>query len=468
MCKIHDARNVLEKDCDAILYSSALRRLRGVTQVMPVVGDVVRVHDRMMHSFKVAQVGKRLAENLLARAHGQGNCDWFGSKRADEVIFPSAVYAAGLAHDLGHPPFGHVAEAELQKAVGGSSSTNPYYLPDGFEGNAQTFRVVTRLSCRKDLDKGDGLRLSPITLVALSKYPWSRGRAAEVITDWERSPTKMKAYYNRKWGHYDSEGPLWNRCRAEAVSEAGKAVGINAQIMDLADDITYAVHDIQDYFRAGLIPLHFFLDQKVEEMLTNGALAKIADAVQKKGQYRVVKEDYDGAIAWIKDLRLPAGEYDSSTLARSDLHAFECSAIDKVMEAIDVRDAKLDVSLEARLGLEMLKQMTWYYVIDDRRLAASQKGQRRIVSELFKWLCEWVEEDYNDVESSVLRRFPRRLTDCLEVAISCKDEARYSYSDHQCYARAVIDYMVSLTDAEAVALHRSLGGISSVEPIAWL
>lgn len=75
MCKIHDARNVLEKDCDAILYSSALRRLRGVTQVMPVVGDVVRVHDRMMHSFKVAQVGKRLAENLLARAHGQGNCD---------------------------------------------------------------------------------------------------------------------------------------------------------------------------------------------------------------------------------------------------------------------------------------------------------------------------------------------------------------------------------------------------------
>lgn len=466
MCKIHDARNVLEKDCDAILYSSALRRLRGVTQVMPVIGDVVRVHDRMMHSFKVAQVGRRLAENLLARAHGQGNCDWFGSKKAHEVIFPSAVYAAGLAHDLGHPPFGHVAEAELQKAVGGSSSTNPYYLPDGFEGNAQTFRVVTRLSCRKDPTDSKGMRLSPITLVALSKYPWGYGGAAGVMSDWEEKPGEQRDYYNRKWGYYESERPLWEQCWRHAVREAGEAVKINAQIMDLADDITYAVHDIQDYFRAGLIPLHFFNNKDLEDLLSDDALKKIEEAVKKKGQYRTSPSDYGRAIDWIKGLNLPASEYDSSTRSRAALHGFECSAIDKVMEAVDVRDASLNVSLGARLGLEMLKQMTWYYVIDDRRLAASQKGQRRIVSELFKWLCEWIEEDYHGVESSVMRRFPARLANCIVVASSCKVVT--NYDDRQAIARAVIDYMVSLTDAEAVALHRSLGGISSVEPIAWL
>ena len=102
-----DYRDPYERDSDILLYSSAFRRLKGVTQVLPAVDDSARTHDRMIHSLKVAQVGKRIAQKLIKSSDTP--------TQHKEYILPEAVYFAGLAHDLGHPPFGHAAEKELQR-----------------------------------------------------------------------------------------------------------------------------------------------------------------------------------------------------------------------------------------------------------------------------------------------------------------------------------------------------------------
>ncbi|MGB9286651.1 MAG: dNTP triphosphohydrolase, partial [Candidatus Sulfotelmatobacter sp.] len=121
-----DDRTPAQRDRDRILYSSSFRRLAEVTQVVSASSGYV-FHNRLTHSLQVAQVGRRLAEKL---------CKKYPALTTD-LICPDVVEAACLAHDLGHPPFGHVAEHrlnELAKAYG------------GFEGNAQSFRIVSSLA----------------------------------------------------------------------------------------------------------------------------------------------------------------------------------------------------------------------------------------------------------------------------------------------------------------------------------
>src|SRR5262249_18124365 len=152
-------------------------------------------------------------------------------KLVDEVggIDPSVVEAACLAHDLGHPPFGHTAEEaldELAKNFG------------GFEGNAQSFRIVTKLAF-KSL-KYPGLDLTRATLAAILKYPWLKGQ------------NKQKP---DKWGAYASEREDFKFAR-ELGHLAPFQLTVEAALMDWADDVTYSVHDVEDFYRAGRIPMH--------------------------------------------------------------------------------------------------------------------------------------------------------------------------------------------------------------------
>lgn len=130
--KSKDDRQESQRDRDRLLYSSAFRRLAGVTQVIaPGEGHVF--HNRLTHSLKVAQIARRLAERILSKQ----------SSLAEQLgVDPDVCEAAALAHDLGHPPFGHVAEKELDRLV------VEHGLMDGFEGNAQSFRIVNSLSVR--------------------------------------------------------------------------------------------------------------------------------------------------------------------------------------------------------------------------------------------------------------------------------------------------------------------------------
>jgi len=160
-----DSRTPAQKDRDRLLYTSSLRRLAQVTQV--VAAEVSHVfHNRLTHSFQVAQVGRRLAERLLS-VHGE-------TVLLSDGLDPDVVEAACYAHDLGHPPFGHIAEEELNSLAGAGI--------DGFEGNAQSFRIITKLAQHSSLHRG--LDLTRATLAAVLKYPWRLGENPEKTNKW--------------------------------------------------------------------------------------------------------------------------------------------------------------------------------------------------------------------------------------------------------------------------------------------
>ena len=198
-----DSRTPFQRDRDRLLYCSALRRLSEITQVVSPGSEYV-LHNRLTHSLQVSQVGRRLAERLLRD-------DVF---RDAAIVDPDVVEAACLAHDLGHPPFGHLAEKELNK-----------YAKDfgGFEGNAQTFRILTRLSFRETAYPG--LNLTRASLAATLKYPWKQNQ----------NPSKLD-----KWGAYESESREFSFAN-ELCPPAAFARTIEAELMDWADDIAYSV-----------------------------------------------------------------------------------------------------------------------------------------------------------------------------------------------------------------------------------
>jgi len=240
-----DQRTSYQKDRDRILYSKEFRRLSGVTQVARA-DESYYYHDRLSHTLKVSQVATALTDLLIDRAEEQGtDLEELDEKTRDGEDTKSSISAivetASLAHDLGHPPFGHAIEEELDKLVDrkeeeieGSSRNKDY---GGFEGNAQTFRIVNKVC--KEKKNYSGLNLTLGSLNAILKYPWG-------IHDSRREEKD-------KWGFYPTEKEIIDEVKEIAVNSDKKCV--EADIMDYADDVTYAVHDVDDFYRVGLVPL---------------------------------------------------------------------------------------------------------------------------------------------------------------------------------------------------------------------
>ncbi len=207
-------RTPFERDRGRIVHSAALRRLSAKTQVLGAGFDDF-VRNRLTHSQEVAQVARELGASL--------GCD------------PDIVDSAALAHDLGHPPFGHNGEVALD-AVAATCG--------GFEGNAQTLRLLTRLEAKTFGPDGAsvGLNLTRGTLAACIKYPWRRGEAPGG---------------GPKFGVYDDDLPVFTWIRADAEPHRRP---IEAQVMDLSDDIAYSVHDVEDGVVGGWFDLTGDLD----------------------------------------------------------------------------------------------------------------------------------------------------------------------------------------------------------------
>ena len=204
----------LQRDRDRVLYAGAFARLAEITQVVsPEHGYVF--HNRLTHSLKVGQIARRIAEKCIR--------DQPNEVEVVGGIDPDAAEAAGFAHDLGHPPFGHVAEYELNKLVRESG------VVDGFEGNAQSFRIVARLATSDARDEDDkpirGLNLTVRVLDGMLKYPWGY---------------QANSHYADKWGYYSTESEVFDWVRTGRPTLQRSAT---AEIMDWADDITFAIHD---------------------------------------------------------------------------------------------------------------------------------------------------------------------------------------------------------------------------------
>jgi dGTPase len=226
-------RTEYQRDRDRILYSSAFRRLTAITQVTAAESGL-GVHNRITHSLKVAQVARRLAERLKSP---RADPRYDNIERVADLDV-DAVEACALAHDLGHPPFGHVAEDRLNDLMKNHG---------GFEGNAQSFRIITRLATGPGGEnRYRGLNLTRATLNGVLKYPWERSGGG---------------FHAKKFGAYSSDHDAidwvrrgWPKGCHPDTARTREQRSLEAELMDWADDVTYAVHDLEDFHRSGLIP----------------------------------------------------------------------------------------------------------------------------------------------------------------------------------------------------------------------
>jgi len=405
-----DQRYAAERDHDRILYSSYFHRLAGVTQVVRAgEGDVF--HTRQQHTHKAAQIGRRLAQKLVRIQNNRG----IACKNLDSEV----VAAAALAHDLGHPPFGHVGETVLNNLVQKCGE-------EGYEGNAQTFRILTKLAVRFPFEIG--LNLTRATLCATLKYPWIRDPDDE-----NRS---------KKWSAYASERELFAWARA---GQKEGAQSLEAYLMDWADDIAYSVHDLEDFHRCNLIPWGLILDDDTErKRLIQKTKAKWhgrpADAERRLDfAFDNLLEVFD---LWAADLQR---KYDGSRELRASLREMTSALVGNFIGETTITPlGSIRIPEITRDTVLLMKQITRDYIISNPALAAQQKGHERIVTEVFTIIHSDTEEVGGTINP------PTYLPQRFEYLSSLTDKK----------SRFVADCISGLTERELTELHARLTGIS--------
>jgi dGTPase len=395
-------RSDFERDRARVLHSAGLRRLSGKTQVV-AAGSADFPRTRLTHSLECAQIGRELGREI--------GCD------------PDLVDAACLAHDIGHSPFGHNGEAALNEFAADYG---------GFEGNAQSLRLLTRLEPKV---AGAGLNLTRATLDATLKYPWFSSGSG-------------------KFGVYaeDAEVFAWIRGGAPDRQRC-----LEAQVMDWADDVAYSVHDMEDGFHAGLITFKNL--QSAAERAAVAAttattycddevpvaeLTEILDALLALDLWPAHYDGGPGTVAALKNLT-------SELIGRFCLAAQQATlaaAAPPLTRPLLTRyGADLIVPREQRLECALLKGITAHYVMTRPGVLAAQARERELLTEL---------------AYAVERGAPATLDPLLRPAWDAAgtDAAR---------RRVAVDQVASLTDTSAIAWHHRLcapGALAGTAPPA--
>jgi dGTPase len=400
-------RSPYQRDRARVLHSAGFRRLASKTQVHTAGSDEPPqevasrsradpgfLRTRLTHSLEVAQIGREIGERL--------GCD------------PDVVDTAGLAHDLGHPPFGHNGEDALDAVAQPCG---------GFEANAQTLRVLTRLEAKIP---GAGLNLTRASLDATCKYPWFR-RAGQRKFGVYADDTEVFAWL-RDGGHLRDGAEPDRRC-------------LEAQVMDWADDVAYSVHDVEDGFHSGYIALRPLLADADERAALCADVAGLYSPESLSDLAVVLTELLaDPVLA-------PLSEYDGSHAAQAVLKRFTSALTGRfVAAAVDATRAgygqgrlrryaaDLVVPRVVRAQCALLKGIALRYVMRRRGVEPWYARQRQILTELVQALARRAPDGLDPVFAPMWKAAP-------------DDAARL---------RVVIDQVASLTDPAAVAWHQRL------------
>ncbi len=380
-----DCRSEFERDRARIIHSAAFRRLQGKTQVFGVYeGDFFRT--RLTHSLEVAQIAKGIALNLGADT--------------------DLVEAICLAHDLGHPPFGHTGEHVLHELM------RDY---GGFEGNAQTFRILTRLERKHSAY--EGLNLTYQTLDGVLKYKTCLDAAAIAA-----SPNEpVKGYYAH------------DRKLVEMVVYAtsnGYERSFECQIMDVADDIAYSVHDLEDSLKAGLITLADFHQPPHPRVLhtVNGKLAPLGLSINEE-QIRV---ELRALADRLEEMTAKAGRVARKMFTRDLIHEF-ASSVDWQS------DGRIDTEPRLRVRVEVLKAFESHKVIHNPRVTTLGYKGKEVLRRLFTVLDQGHES---------IGLFPEDHGEDYERAVLDGDETRRK--------RMICDFLAGMTDSYAMRFYSRL------------
>ncbi len=336
------------------------------------------------------------------------------------------VEAACYAHDLGHPPFGHTGEKALNELLKDQGCI------EGYEGNAQTFRIVNKL-CLAYRDR-PGLNLTRATLNGILKYPWFKDE---------------KADHPGKFGAYQSERDEFSFAR-DGFPFGRFVRSLEASIMDLADDITYAVHDLEDFYRAGLVPMSEIKNRNrnLVTVLQKADDDWLDDNIRNLAEFKAVMEMMEKAIA-IVPFDLP---YIGTGDQRLAVHSFSSFLLREFMDHIHFRpptgaehDGLLVIDGWHGYLIHGLKNISCS-IFESPTLIRQQYGERRIVHDLFQ-IFEQASKDKDWYQV-----LPAR---CRELIIR-ESGGRILQTTR---ARAIADSIASLTDDEAIKLHQKITGI---------
>ncbi|MGW7083567.1 deoxyguanosinetriphosphate triphosphohydrolase [Streptomyces sp. NPDC054871] len=400
-------RTAFQRDRARVLHSSALRRLAGKTQVVTPGTRSNEAWDasartRLTHSLECAQVGRELGAAL--------GCD------------PDLVETACLSHDMGHPPFGHNGEQALNEVAESCG---------GFEGNAQSLRLLTRIEPKRFVrsEQTDelvsvGLNLTRAALDAATKYPWPRGA----------HPTDPDS---PKFGVYEDDRPVFDWVRKEAPS---RRICFEAQVMDWSDDVAYSVHDIEDGLHAGHLDPNLLHAEPERQDIFAVAIGRYVPADTHP-------EELSEALDRLLDQEWWPHGYDGSAIAQGRLKDATSQLIGHFCLAAETATrlrygkgpltryaAELVVPREARHECAVLKAVADRYVMQRPAQERLRADQRIVVAELAEALTA-------------------RAPDGLDPQFRALYDTAH---DDRAALRVVVDQIASLTDAAARSLHARL------------
>jgi dGTPase len=461
-------RTPFERDRARVVHAASFRRLAAKTQVVgPQTDDFVR--NRLTHSLEVAQIARDLARAL--------GCE------------PDLVETAALAHDLGHPPFGHLGEAVLDRLARARLQ-----LSDGFEGNAQSYRIVTSTEIRGS--GMIGLNLTAAVRAALLKYPWTRRSFPQPHPSTLRpvprgatAPPDDPGSGSAKFGAYTTELADLRHAREPFAGRLPDwQQTVEASIMDTADDIAYAIHDVEDFHRVGVLQSGAVGAELRTWLREASTLAKLSEDELVAGSRRPgyaterLRRDIRRKDTWISDDEafaaavgqvsvelvdgLLATPFDGSIEAEQAVTSFSTRWTRRLVDAIEVLAEPTVRSGHVVLGsaqwheVQVLKLVHRRFVLARPDLALHQRGQARLLGTLVESLLAWL----TDPDESA--RIPQRLRDLIDLAeaelttIEVTGAPAATTRLARARGRAIVDFVAALTDSQAAALLDAISGSS--------